>query len=55
MKALSVVCKIDSAGRIYIPKEIRKINKWDEGTPLTAYIDFDGSVILKRYQPSLSS
>ena len=34
MKAMGIVRRVDELGRIVIPKEIRRIVKIQEGTPL---------------------
>ena len=35
---------------LVLPKEIRKINKWDEGDSLEVFTDAD-TVILRKYNP----
>ena len=52
MKALGIVRKIDSLGRIVIPMEIRRLNNIKEGDPLEIYSGNDGSIVLKKYNPS---
>lgn len=49
MKATGIVRKIDSLGRIVIPKEIRRVNNWEEGTPLEIYVEGE-NVMFKEYQ-----
>ena len=39
------------AGRVVIPKEIRRTLRIREGDPLEIYTDRDGEVILKKYSP----
>ena len=51
MKATGVVRRIDDLGRVVIPKEIRKILRIKEGSPLEIFTDKDGNVILKKYSP----
>lgn len=51
MKATGIVRKIDELGRIVIPKEIRKTMRIREGEPLEIFVDKNGEVILKRYDP----
>lgn len=48
MKALGIVRKIDSLGRLVIPKEVRKVNGWEEGTPLEMFVSEDG-LFVKEY------
>lgn len=51
MKATGVVRRIDDLGRIVIPKEIRKILRIKEGTPLEIFTEKEGDIILKKYSP----
>ena len=51
MKATGVVRRIDDLGRVVIPKEIRKILRIKEGSPLEIFTDKEGKVILKKYSP----
>lgn len=50
MKELGVVRKIDSLGRLVIPKEMRKVLHIDIGTPIEFYMDGDG-IMLKKHEP----
>ena len=50
MKELGVVRKIDSLGRLVIPKEMRKVPHIDIGTPIEFYVDGDG-IMLKKHEP----
>ncbi|MBE6067965.1 MAG: AbrB/MazE/SpoVT family DNA-binding domain-containing protein [Clostridium lundense] len=52
MKATGIVRKVDSLGRVVIPREITKTHniKLNE-TSLEIYVDGD-QIILKKYQPS---
>lgn len=50
MKELGVVRKIDSLGRLVIPKEMRKVLHIDIGTPIEFYVDGDG-IMLKKHEP----
>ncbi|TPE68002.1 AbrB/MazE/SpoVT family DNA-binding domain-containing protein [Halalkalibacterium halodurans] len=45
MKAAGVVRKIDDLGRLVIPKEIRKVNGWEAGTPMEFFVSNDGMVV----------
>lgn len=45
MKALGVVRRLDELGRIVIPKEIRKTNGWECGTPMEMFMDKQGLFI----------
>lgn len=50
MKAIGIVRKIDSIGRIVMPKEARTMLGMSELEPVEMYVDNDGLVI-KKYQP----
>lgn len=45
MKSTGIVRKIDSLGRLVIPKEIRDAEGWDEGQPMEMFMDDEGMVI----------
>ncbi len=51
MKATGVVRRIDSLGRIVIPKEVRKTLRIRDGNFLAIFIDSQGEIILKKYSP----
>lgn len=51
MKATGIVRKIDDLGRVVIPKEIRKGLRIRIGDPLEIYVEKNGEVILKKYEP----
>jgi transcriptional pleiotropic regulator of transition state genes len=51
MKATGIVRKVDELGRVVIPKETRKVNGWNEFTPLEIYTEGD-SIIMRKYQPA---
>lgn len=51
MKATGITRKLDSLGRIVIPKEIRRMNRLGEGASLEIYTDKEGEIILKKYSP----
>lgn len=51
MKSTGVVRKIDSLGRIVIPKEIRRTHHVREGDPLEIFTDINNTIILKKYSP----
>ncbi|MBY6758683.1 AbrB/MazE/SpoVT family DNA-binding domain-containing protein [Clostridium botulinum] len=51
MKNTGIVRKIDSLGRIVLPKELRKaLNIKDNETPLEIYTEGE-QIILKKYEP----
>ncbi len=50
MKATGTTRRIDDLGRIVIPKEIRKVNKWLEGDSMEFFTDAD-AVIIRKYNP----
>ena len=39
MKSTGIVRKIDSLGRILVPKEVRKTMGLNEGTPMDIFVD----------------
>jgi len=50
MKSTGIVRKIDSLGRMVIPKEIRKTMEIDEGTSMEIFVD-EGRIIFEKYEP----
>lgn len=51
MKAIGIVRKIDTLGRIVLPKETRRIFDIESGTPLEIFVE-DDAIILKKYVPT---
>lgn len=51
MKATGIVRRIDDLGRVVIPKEIRRACNIREGDPLEIFLDEDGAVVFKKYNP----
>ncbi len=51
MKATGIVRRVDSLGRVVIPKEIRHTMRIKEGSPLEIYTDKDGSITFRKYSP----
>lgn len=49
MKALGIVRRIDSLGRVVIPKEWRRTMGIMNGEPLEIFVD-DNCVVLKKYE-----
>ena len=49
MKSTGIVRRIDSLGRVVIPKEIRKTMRIKDGDPLEIYTSKEGEVIFKKY------
>lgn len=43
--------RMDDLGRVVIPKEIRRKIGLKEGSPLEIYIDDDGNLVFKKYEP----
>lgn len=41
--------RVDSLGRIVIPKELRRMLHIKEGSPLEIYMDADETIVLKKY------
>lgn len=51
MKATGIVRRVDSLGRVVIPKEIRQTLRIREGSPLEIYTDKEGGVTFRKYSP----
>lgn len=51
MKATGIVRRIDDLGRVVIPREIRANLNINEGDPMGIYVDKEGEIILKKYEP----
>lgn len=51
MKATGIVRRVDSLGRVVIPKEIRHTLRIKEGSPLEIYTDKEGAVTFRKYSP----
>lgn len=52
MKATGIVRRIDDLGRVVIPKEIRRTASIREGDPLEIFLDEDGAVVFRKYNPT---
>ena len=52
IKNTGIVRKIDSLGRVVIPKEIRKTLKIENFDPIEIFVDEHGNVILHKYERS---
>ena len=52
MKATGIVRRVDDLGRVVIPKEIRRIAGIREGDPLEIFLDEDGAVVFRKYNPT---
>lgn len=52
MKATGIIRKVDSLGRLVLPKEIRKTMRIVEGTPMEIFTSSEG-IMIKRYYPAL--
>ncbi len=52
MKATGIVRKIDDLGRIVLPKELRRTMNINKKDPMEIYVEGDGTIILKKYQPA---
>ena len=50
MKSTGIVRKVDSLGRMVIPKELRKTLKLNEGTPMEIYVE-GNKIIFEKYEP----
>lgn len=51
MRATGYVRKLDSLGRIVLPKSLRKELSINEGDDIEMYVDEDGNVVLDKYVP----
>jgi AbrB family transcriptional regulator, transcriptional pleiotropic regulator of transition state genes len=51
MKNVGIVRKIDSLGRVVLPKELRDSMELPEGTPMEIYTEGE-TILLKKYQPA---
>ena len=49
MKITGLTRRVDSLGRIVIPKELRRMLHIKEGSPLEIYMDADETIVLKKY------
>lgn len=49
MKVLGIVRRIDDLGRIVIPKEVRKVNGWNAGTPVEMFATDEG-IMVREYK-----
>lgn len=52
MKAMGIVRQFDELGRIVIPKGIRKRFDLKAGDPVEIYVDDNGSIMMKKYEPA---
>ena len=52
MKSTGIVRKVDELGRIVLPKELRITLNIKEKDPLEIFVDDDGKIILKKYEPA---
>lgn len=52
MKFTGIVRKVDELGRIVLPKELRVTLNIKEKDPLEIYVEDDGRIILKKYEPT---
>ena len=51
MKATGIVRRVDDLGRVVIPKEIRRSMRIREGDPLEIFLNEDGAVVFRKYNP----
>ncbi len=51
MKNLGIVRRLDALGRITLPKELRDVWQFEEGTPIEMFIEED-KVVLKKHVPT---
>ena len=46
-KLTGFVRKVDRLGRVVIPKEVREIHQWEEGSPIEMYVEGDKIILQK--------
>jgi len=51
MRATGYVRKLDSLGRIVLPKSLRKELNINEGDDIEMFVDENGNVVLDKYVP----
>lgn len=51
MKTTGITRRVDSLGRVVIPKELRKVLRIQEGSPLEIFTDGQEGIILRKYSP----
>lgn len=51
MRATGYVRKLDSLGRIVLPKSLRKELNINEGDDIEMFVDDNGNVVLDKYVP----
>ncbi len=51
MKATGYVRKLDSLGRIVLPKSLRKQLNINEGDSIEMFVDEQGNIVLDKYVP----
>jgi len=49
--ATGVVRRVDDLGRVVIPKEIRRTLSITEDDAVEIFVDSEGEIILRKYQP----
>jgi bifunctional DNA-binding transcriptional regulator/antitoxin component of YhaV-PrlF toxin-antitoxin module len=49
MKALGIVRNLDELGRLTIPKEVRKTNKWEDKAPMEMFMTEQG-LLIRKYE-----
>lgn len=52
MKATGMVRKVDTLGRVVIPKEIRKNFNLEVDDPLEIFVNDNDEIVLKKYEPA---
>lgn len=51
MKSTGIVRKIDDLGRVVIPKELRRTQGWEQGTPMEMFMD-GNKLVMQSYEGS---
>ena len=52
MKATGIVRKVDELGRIVLPKELRRTLGINDDDPVEIFVDDEGNIILRKYEPA---
>lgn len=51
MESTGIIRRFDDLGRIVIPREIRRQLEIKEEQPMEIFIDNEGQIVLKKYDP----
>lgn len=54
IKPTGIVRRIDELGRLIIPKSVRKSFDIKEDDPIEIFVDSNGYILLRKYEPEQS-